>query len=237
MKVLISALRAGRGACGNTTYTKALVNGLMQRQRVELSLVVPSSEIGRWADVAKGAAVCGVNLPPYPFSLLFERVALENIIREQRPDIFHSPNNLLPFWRPRCPTVVSIMDLNYLTISQGLAKNMYKKCLYSYAARHADRIIAISRFTAERFVSVHPRAEANTRVVWLGQGYSGIANKPGALDLPGSEYSPFLLTVAHRPHKNAEAAIHVLRLARASNPSLKLRVLGEGRCCTHLRNS
>ena len=229
LKVLVGAIRTGRSAQGNAVYTRALVEGLSREPDIDLVVVASKSERRDWTGMETSAVLHEVSLPPYPVSLLLEQMVFAKWIKSENPDLFHSPNTLLPFWRPRCSTVVTVHDLNYLSVSQGVARNCYKRFLYSYAATHADKIIAVSEFTARQLVAKYPAAELRTEVIWEGQPYLRPADRSTPRESSSVDAEPYLLTFAHQPHKNAEAAIQVLRLVREQRPSIRLKVFGEGK--------
>jgi glycosyltransferase involved in cell wall biosynthesis len=90
-----------------------------------------------------------------------------------------------------------------------------------------------SEFPRATLCRHYERARAKSRVVWCGHAFgapddgapAAARNRDGR---DGRAKPPLLLTFAHRPHKNAEAAVRILARLHASEPEFRLTVVGAG---------
>ncbi|MFZ1218810.1 MAG: glycosyltransferase family 1 protein, partial [Chthoniobacterales bacterium] len=134
-------------------------------------------------------------------------------------DVFHGPHNLMPRGLP-CPSVVTIHDVMAIEMPglhlQGLervAKSVYYRQAIWRALRHATRLIAQSKATADRICAVCPEAAARLSVISLGPDADFrppedlSAAKARAANLIGTE-SPYVLLVgANTASKRHDLAI------------------------------
>ena len=229
LRVLVNAMRTGVGAQGNAVYTRELVRGLGALAGVDLHVLAPSDQDGVWKRLAPHSTIHTVILAPHPLGLMSERRALKRICAITRPEVFHSPNTLLPLWRPSCVTVVTVHDLGFRSLPQGALKGLYKSAIYRYSALRADALIAVSHHTEATLLHHYPVTRGRVRVIWNGHPYS-VDWRPGQ-PLLGQQrcvggFKPYLLTFAHHRHKNAEAAVRVLQVVRRSGLDVRLKVLG-----------
>src|SRR3954468_6281205 len=79
----------------------------------------------------------------------WEQVGLPLAVRRARDAVLHVPNCFLPLMRP-CPGVVTVHDLAFEAHPEDFApKTRWKyRVLARAAARSAERVICVSRFTA-----------------------------------------------------------------------------------------
>src|SRR4051794_15511678 len=79
----------------------------------------------------------------------WEQVGLPLAVRRAHDDVLHVPNCFLPLVRP-CPGVVTVHDLAFEAHPEDFApKTRWKyRVLARAAARSAERVICVSRFTA-----------------------------------------------------------------------------------------
>src|SRR3954447_18230089 len=84
----------------------------------------------------------------------WEQVGLPLAVRRARDAVLHVPNCFLPLMRP-CPGVVTVHDLAFEAHPEDFApKTRWKyRVLARAAARSADRVICVSRFTADDVVA------------------------------------------------------------------------------------
>src|SRR4051794_14220143 len=150
---------------------------------------------------------------------LFEQVRLPRILARSKPDVVHVPNCFLPL-RRRCPGVVTIHDLAFEEHPEDFARQTRAKYRYftPRAVRSAERVICVSRFTADDVVARYGVAEDRVRVV------------PNAPALPiGDAPSPpagYILAVGDlRPKKNLDRLVEAWRDARTGR---RLIVAGLG---------
>jgi glycosyltransferase involved in cell wall biosynthesis len=138
--------------------------------------------------------------------LWWEQVTLPRVLRRERPDLVHVPNCFLPLRRP-CPGVVSVLDLAFEDHPEDFApRTRWKyRTITPRAVRSAERVIAISSFTAADVIERYGVHEQNVRVVPLAPALTGVKS---FLATPESgtakkDLTPFVLAVGDlRPKKN-----------------------------------
>ena len=83
-----------------------------------------------------------------------------------RAAVIHAPNCFLPVVRP-CPGVVTIHDLAFETHRDDFSRRTGRKYrwIVPVAARSADRVICVSRFTAADVIERYGVAEERVRVI------------------------------------------------------------------------
>ena len=130
--------------------------------------------------------------------VLWEQVGLPRALRRERAGAVHAPNCFLPLRRP-CPGVVTIHDLAFEAFPNDFSRRTGAKYRYftPRAARSAERVICVSRATADDVVVRYGVREDKLRVI------------PNAPSLPigdapaGDGGSPYLLAVGDlRAKKN-----------------------------------
>ncbi len=98
---------------------------------------------------------------------VWKQIRLPAALRRDRIDVFHSMTSTIPFVRP-CPTVVTVCDLFFEAHPEfAPAGNRFKmRRLFSYAARHADHIIAISDTTKQDLIKFYGVGEDRITVIY-----------------------------------------------------------------------
>jgi len=155
--------------------------------------------------------------------LLFEQAGLPLRLARARADLVHAPNCFLPLART-CPGVVTIHDLAFELFPQDFSRRTGWKyrTFAPRAARSAQRVICVSRFTAADVVRRYGVDEARVRV---------IAQAPslpvGDAPPPGAEDGPYLLAVGDlRPKKNLLRLVQAFRALRAEGREQRLVLAG-----------
>jgi glycosyltransferase involved in cell wall biosynthesis len=139
---------------------------------------------------------------------VWEQIALPLALARLRADLVHAPNCFLPL-RRRCPGVVTIHDLAFERYPEDFAKRTGAKYRFftPRAARSAQRVICVSRFTADDVVARYGVDERKIRV---------IPNAP-ALDVgdaPPPDGGPYVLAVGDlRAKKNLGRLVEAWRRA------------------------
>jgi len=101
---------------------------------------------------------------------LWEQAFVPRAVARLHPDVYHSPNYILPVG-VHCPTVVTVHDLAFMDRSvHRLRSHLYLSLLTTLALRRATRIICVSGFTRDRLVERFPGTKARVRVVSEGVG-------------------------------------------------------------------
>lgn len=107
---------------------------------------------------------------PFPtpneyFRAAWEQAVVPLQLRLVRPDVYHSPNYILPL-AVRCPTVVTVHDLAFLDASvHRMRSHLYLTALTELALRKASRIICPSRYTRDQLEARYPHTLGRVRVV------------------------------------------------------------------------
>jgi glycosyltransferase involved in cell wall biosynthesis len=98
--------------------------------------------------------------------VVWEQFGLPHALRRQRAALVHAPNCFLPLRRP-CPGVVTIHDLAFECYPEDFSRRTGAKYRFfaPRAARSAERVICVSRFTADDVVTRYGIDEAKVRVV------------------------------------------------------------------------
>lgn len=153
--------------------------------------------------------------------VVFEQLRLPRVLARLRPDLVHVPNCFLPLRRP-CPGVVTVHDLAFEDHPEGFSLRTGTKyrVFTPRSVRSAERVICVSRFTADDVCERYGIDPAKVRVV---------PNAPslavGAGPVPGGE--PYILTVGDlRPKKNLDRLVAAWRAAQTGR---RLVVAGLGR--------
>ena len=140
--------------------------------------------------------------------VFFEQVQLPRIARRRRADVLHAPNVFLPLRRP-CAGVVTVHDLAFEALPQDFSRRTGAKYRWfaPRAVRSAERVICVSRFTADDVVARYGADERKIRV---------IPNAPSLAvgDAPVPPGGPYLLAVGDlRGKKNLDRLIEAWRRA------------------------
>jgi glycosyltransferase involved in cell wall biosynthesis len=141
----------------------------------------------------------GVKLGPFgrrtPARIGWEQTLLAADIARRHLDVFHGPVNALPV-AMRTPGVVTIHDLAFLRYPKTLSstRRAWLVGAVRHSARSAERVITVSRYTADDLVAWLGIDPGKVRVIPL-------APSPGIRRLAGSELRVFRLKYdLERPH-------------------------------------
>lgn len=157
--------------------------------------------------------------------VVFEQLRLPRVLARLRPDLVHVPNCFLPLRRP-CPGVVTVHDLAFEEHPEGFSRRTGTKyrVFTPRSVRSAERVICVSRFTADDVCERYGIDPAKVRVVPNAPSLA-IGTRP----VPGGE--PYILTVGDlRPKKNLDRLVAAWR---AAGTGRRLVVAGLGRAHWH----
>jgi len=151
---------------GVVRYTHELVRALAS-MLPDLTLFVTRAD-----SMLDGVAVRQVRAPfatPNEYARAFwEQVIVPVEVARLAPDVYHSPNYILPI-AVRCPSVVTVHDLAYMESSlHRIRSHLYLSALTALAIRKATRIICPSTFTRAELVRHYPALADRIRVVGEG---------------------------------------------------------------------
>lgn len=204
---------------GVVRYTHELVRALASRLP-ELTLFVTRAD-----SMLDSNSVRQVTAPfstPNEYSrALWEQFIVPVEVARLAPDVYHSPNYILPL-ALRCPCVVTVHDLAYVESSlHRMRSHLYLSVLTALAVRKATRIICPSAFTGTVLADRYPQLADRIRVVGEGvderfspqpeASVNGFRNRAG-LDRP---YVLFVGTV--EPRKNVARLIRAFDMAVSRN--------------------
>ncbi len=159
--------------------------------------------------------------PASPWPLLWPR----HYASFRDVDVFHSPHNMMPRGLP-CASVVTVHDvmsierpdLHLQGIERAFKSRYYQQAVWR-ALRHATRLIAPTKATADRICALAPEAAARVSVIWEAAAdcfrppEDFDATQKEAARLTGST-SPYLLVVgANAPTKRHALAISAFAAA------------------------
>jgi glycosyltransferase involved in cell wall biosynthesis len=168
--------------------------------------------LSRAANTSEAIVQAGPN-SPWPLLWPERHVSFADV------DLFHGPHNLMPRGLS-CPSVVTIHDVMaierpglHLQGLERVVKSFYYPQAIWRALRHATRLIAQSKATADRICAVCPEAAARLSVIWLGLDAEFrlpedlSAAKARAANLIGTEPPYLLLVGANTASKRHDLAI------------------------------
>jgi glycosyltransferase involved in cell wall biosynthesis len=149
----------------------------------------------------------------------FEQVRLPALLRRLRPDVVLAPNCVLPLRRP-CPGVVTVHDLAFEAHPEDFSRRTGIKYRWftPRAVRSAERVICVSKYTADDVCERYGADPAKVRVVPNAPALP-IGDEP----VPGGDY---LLAIGdRRGKKNLD---RLVRAWRASGIDQRLVIAGAG---------
>lgn len=160
MKIAFDAKRALNNSSGLGNYSRHLLNGLMKHYpNHEYSLFIPKARDEFFHQLHGDFKI---HFPETKlqksFHPLWRSFGVKNQILKVRADIFHGLSNEIPFGIQNSgpKTVVTIHDLIFLKHKEQYP--FFERQIYQlktrYAAKHADRIIAVSEQTKNDLMEV-----------------------------------------------------------------------------------
>jgi glycosyltransferase involved in cell wall biosynthesis len=162
---------------------------------------------------------------------LRELVSVARSLRRERVDLFHAPHYVVPFALP-CPFVVTVHDLIHLRFPEHRSRLelAYARTMIGRAVRRAERVIAVSRSTAEELSASFPAAAGKLEVI--PNGVDEVFRHPPSdaetrSALAGAGLEPgYLLFVGNpKPHKNLERLLAAYRRLLDRRPAAPPLVL------------
>lgn len=143
MRIAINARTLDYPACGPKEYLLGLVQALLDLGDDELILYYPEAcHRGTFPQATEVVL-------PVRNRLAFDWLALPRALRRDRPDVVFFPSSNMPAGIP-CPAVVAMLDLGYFHPTLRMYKRgdtLYMRRFIRYAARRAERLVAISEHT------------------------------------------------------------------------------------------
>jgi glycosyltransferase involved in cell wall biosynthesis len=154
-----------------------------------------------------------------------------------RLDLYHSLHHFLPFGLNVPRIVITVHDLIWLEhrdlIRSGRlaattrwATHFYARLAMRYAARRADRVIAVSAHTRARFAAYFGMDPSRIAVVHHGVAHDAFRPSSGQQT---SADGPYFLCIGNsKPYKNIPTALRAFALCAADLPGVRLVIMGRG---------
>jgi glycosyltransferase involved in cell wall biosynthesis len=181
---------------------------------------VAIQEIGQFAEVIR-AAGCRLHLLRKSGRLGQVR-QLARLFRDGVFDIVHTHNTYPHLYATPAARWAGVPIVIQTRHGQRAGHGWKSRLQYRWAARFVDQIVAVSHDAARLTVDVDGIPRAKVRTIWNG------------IDLEDFEYrgpgeAPVAVSVARlSAEKDIPTLLHALKLACATAPDLKLRLIGDG---------
>jgi len=215
---------------GVVRYTDQLVRALSSTLGRDLTVFLTRADDGL-GDVPISRIRAPFPTPNEYFRAFWEQTVVPMEVARLRPDVYHSPNYILPL-ALGCPTVVTIHDMFYRDGSlHRLRSHLYLQFLAGRAINSATRIICVSRYTRDRLAAQYPAAAPRLRVVGEGVDASFTQQSSASVAAVRRRFGlekPFVLFVGTiEPRKNLARLIEAYEQAvRRSGAPHELVVAG-----------
>ncbi len=124
---------------------------------IETTLVTRRDDAVRWQEWSPAAHIAPIVPNARPTRLLYEALLAGRSSASRSVDVWHSPHYTMPR-HSATPTVVTILDLMFFTNPEWHERSkvpIFRRAI-SYAATHADVLVAISEFTARQLDEIVP---------------------------------------------------------------------------------
>src|SRR5947209_14572026 len=132
---------------GTEVYARSIINALAaSRDGRSMRVYANAVDAPRWLPA-------GVEWRGIPFPRLWTHWRLRQALRRERPDVTFIPSHVLPF-SLGLKSVVTVHDVGHRHEPRAYprAARWYLEATTRYAARRANRLIAVSKATAEDLI-------------------------------------------------------------------------------------
>lgn len=139
---------------GGGRYTVELVQALVRRADVDLTIVARANDAPRWRRF-DGASILSSAPRARPLRIAWEQAALPRVLRRAGVDVHHGPHYTMPEGAS-VPTVVTVHDCTFFDHPdwhQRTKVRFFRRAI-RVAARRANVIVCGSEETAERLTSL-----------------------------------------------------------------------------------
>jgi glycosyltransferase involved in cell wall biosynthesis len=214
----------GDWATGLTRYCRQLLDELLQEKSYDW-IVYCDSQLtlpAEWSRMAFIHRCRSTN--QRPLRIAFEQLALPWLAWRDRVDLLFSPAFVSPAWGARW-RVATIHDMYYKTFPESMTplQRLYRKAFTPVTARHCQRLLAVSKFTASEIARFLPHAQHKVRVTPLACAIED-AELPGEA-VPGVEPGYVLFVANVIANKNSQGlAAAAAQLAAAGRGKLFVHV-------------
>lgn len=150
--------------------------------------------------------------------ILYEQFVLPELLRKYRIDVFHSPNNVLPF-RTKCKSVVTIQYMFSFLMPEDytpFCRRWYFNTLMKLSAQKAHRVISVSHDNKQQIIRYLGIPESKITTIYHGLDESFMRVKDlNSIEAAKAKYginSDYILCVANNVlNKNLEGLIKAFR--------------------------
>ncbi len=143
MRIAVNARTLDYPSGGPKEYLLGLVRAILDAGGHECLLYYPDERhVGTFPEATE-------RVLPTRNRLAFDWLALPRALRRDKPDVVFFPSSNMPAGIP-CPAVVAMLDLGYFHPTLRMYKRgdtLYMRRFIRYAARRAERLVAISEHT------------------------------------------------------------------------------------------
>jgi len=148
-------------------YTHELVSAMALRASHDITVFVTRADDGL-GDLPLSRVRAPFRTRSEYSRAFWEQTVVPFQVRRLRPDVYHSPNYIVPV-SLTCPIVVTVHDTAFLDRRLHRTKShLYLSALTAIAARKADRVICVSQHTLDQVRERFPRAADRARLVGEG---------------------------------------------------------------------
>jgi len=225
MRIAIDGTILTRSLTGVGIYTLRLVQELARLPETEI-FVMAQDELECGFD-AKNVQV--IIEPAMNFHFFIQR-RIPGLIEKYNIDVLHGPNFYLPI-KKNAPAVLTVHDLSaQLFPKQHSIKHRISQKMLGPSLKRADRIIAVSRSTAEDLAQLFPSTTSKIEVVYNGLEKRFTPCSRSETDEILARYNlpeRFILFVGTlEPRKNIRRLICAFSQITERFPTIKLIVAG-----------
>lgn len=219
LRVALDASHMRQSVAGIARYANSLATALRARDDIEV-VELGGGELVPRDTARKRALTLRQDFLWYPF--LGRRVAAREGAR-----VYHIPLPRGPLSRAKPPVVITVHDLVPLLFPETITpwSRVYGRATLRRVLDAADKIIAVSKNTADDVESVLGISPDRIRVVYNGVDESFFAEHSNNVD----SRSPYVLFVGTpEPRKNLGRLIEAMRITKRKGLSEELVIVGGG---------
>lgn len=228
MRIGVDASLLATPITGIGRYTWQMARELLNRDG-ELFLYMPGAPVvGDWS--AFNARIRSLSVPGRAGRVLWSQTVLPWQARRDRVDLFWGPAHRLPrYLSHSIARVVTIHDLVWKHAGETMRplSRFMDRTLMPQAVHLADRIMAVSRSTADAIEAEFPQARGKVRVVYPGVTALAPPDNRQALRALGVSRPYFLFVGTLEPRKNLRRLLSAYaRLPEALRSACQLVIAG-----------
>jgi glycosyltransferase involved in cell wall biosynthesis len=231
VKIGLDAKRAFGNATGLGNYARWLIRGLvLHYPQHQFYLFTPTlnndfeHEVATWPN----CTIISPHGPSKLFKKMWRTYAIAALCNELQLDVYHGLSNELPvgienFAGKKLVTIHDLIFLRYPHYYSNIDRYIYKK-KFTYAAKHANWLIATSKQTSSDLSDILGISEDKIRVVY--QNCSDTFG-PQAMTKPLPEWAvkPYMVCVGTiEPRKRQKQLVKAF--AKANIPQMHLYIIG-----------